>query len=143
MTEQEAEALAARLTKVWVPSSPQLAWWEVDGRALRFWAIVDLGVDVVYHQNTRRSINLTRDVLRAQTGLLSWHEGLPDISTTDNKAYYMDREAQYAQFAVQWLPFFRRGCWLSGCPIEATAHEKAEWIQGFTREEIEAWNLKF
>jgi hypothetical protein len=45
------------------------------------------------------------------------------------------------EFGVQ-LPFFRRGCWLSGCPIEATAHEKAEWIRGFTREEIEAWNLK-
>lgn len=45
-------------------------------------------------------------------------------------------------FTQQWLPFFRRGCWLSGCPIEASAHEKAEWMRGFTREEVEAWNLK-
>ncbi len=45
-------------------------------------------------------------------------------------------------FTDKWLPFFRRGCWLSGCPIEATAHEKAEWMRGFSREELEAWNLK-
>jgi hypothetical protein len=42
----------------------------------------------------------------------------------------------------EWMDFFRRGLWLSGADIEATAHEKAEWLQGFTREEIEAWNLK-
>ncbi|RYX82721.1 hypothetical protein EON83_18050 [bacterium] len=47
------------------------------------------------------------------------------------------------QFTAQWTDTFRRNCWLSGCPIEASAHEKAEWMQGFSREEIEAWNLKF
>ncbi|RYF45551.1 MAG: hypothetical protein EOO38_15815 [Cytophagaceae bacterium] len=42
-----------------------------------------------------------------------------------------------SSFATQWMPFFRRGCWLSGCPIEATVHEKVEWTRGFTREELE------
>lgn len=48
-----------------------------------------------------------------------------------------------AQFTAEWMPLFRRNCWLSGCDIEATAAEKAEWIQGFTRAELEAWHLKF
>ncbi len=51
-------------------------------------------------------------------------------------------ECQRKAFLEDWLPLFRRNCWLSGCDIEASAHEKAEWIQGFTREELEAWNLK-
>ncbi|RYF46035.1 MAG: hypothetical protein EOO38_14900 [Cytophagaceae bacterium] len=46
------------------------------------------------------------------------------------------------QLTEQHLPLFRRNCWLSGVPIEATAHEKAEWIRDFSREDIEAWNLK-
>ena len=42
------------------------------------------------------------------------------------------------------MPVFRRGCWLSGADVEATAHEKAEWMQNFTETEevMEAWNLK-
>ena len=47
-----------------------------------------------------------------------------------------------APFAAQWLDTFRRNCWLSGGDIEASAHEKAEWMQGFSPEEVEAWNLK-
>ncbi len=49
---------------------------------------------------------------------------------------------RHAELVEQWLPLFRRNCWLCGCPIEATAEEKTEWVQGFTEEEIEAWNLK-
>jgi hypothetical protein len=45
------------------------------------------------------------------------------------------------EIATEHLPLFRRGCWLSGCAIEASAHEKAEWMQSFTQEELEAWNL--
>ena len=45
-------------------------------------------------------------------------------------------------FNEHYLPLVRRNCWLSGFHIEATAHEKAEWMQGFPREELQAWNLK-
>ena len=47
-----------------------------------------------------------------------------------------------AEFAAQWTPPFRRGCWLCGCDIEASADEKAEWVREFTKEEIESWKLK-
>jgi hypothetical protein len=47
------------------------------------------------------------------------------------------------QFVARWMECFRRGCWLSGCPIEASMHEKMEWMQGFTREELGSWELKF
>lgn len=31
------------------------------------------------------------------------------------------------QYIDQWLPLFRRNCFLSGCPLECTAHEQLEW----------------
>lgn len=35
-------------------------------------------------------------------------------------------ENLFDEFAAHWLPFFRRGCWPSGCATEASGHEKAE-----------------
>lgn len=46
------------------------------------------------------------------------------------------------EFAAAWEEAFQSGCWLCGCTIDASMHEKSEWMQGFTEEEIEAWNLK-
>lgn len=43
---------------------------------------------------------------------------------------------------LQMLAVFRKNCWLSGADIEASAHEKVEWIQGFGKEEIETWKLE-
>ncbi|RYX82416.1 hypothetical protein EON83_19580 [bacterium] len=34
----------------------------------------------------------------------------------------------FADFKTRWMDFFRRGCWLSGCQIECTEHEKLEWV---------------
>ena len=63
--------------------------------------------------------------------------------TAQEKIIGTDDTNTNGPITTQWMPFFRRGCWLSGLPIEATAHEKAEWMQDFTREEIESWNLQF
>lgn len=56
---------------------------------------------------------------------------------------YSHQSEEAKQFVLQYDHYFRRSLWLSGISIEASAHEKAEWIQDFTHEEIEAWNLKF
>lgn len=52
------------------------------------------------------------------------------------------KQGRYHALQNQCLDFFRRGGWLSGVFLEASAHEKAEWMQDYTREEIEAWKLK-
>ncbi|BCM92498.1 hypothetical protein IAD21_04378 [Abditibacteriota bacterium] len=54
---------------------------------------------------------------------------------------YASSEALHQIFA-DWLPFFRRCCWLSGYPLEVSAHEKIEWMQEFIHEELQSWNLK-
>ena len=56
--------------------------------------------------------------------------------------FYDDEPPHWQDFLAQWTSIFRRNCWLCGYDIEASAHEKAEWIQGFTQEEVEAWNLQ-
>ena len=43
----------------------------------------------------------------------------------------------FEQFRAEQYPLFRRGYWLYGFDIEATDSEKAEWVRGFTKEEIE------
>ena len=70
--------------------------------------------------------------------MLSCHSQQRGIIRTDEIPDSIDQW----QFIDEYLDFFRRGLWLSGCDIEASAHEKAEWIQGFTKQEIEAWNLR-
>lgn len=45
-------------------------------------------------------------------------------------------------FSQKWYALFRLNCWLSGCNVRVTPAEKAECIQGISREEIDAWNLK-
>ncbi len=141
MTQQEAEALAARLTRVWQPSE-----------------VVDFGVDEdeFFYLATLSDESVALEV----TG----HEVPPSrfcISRTCNDGRYKARmtnewgqvdgvsfisgpeHQDQNQFITEHLSQFRRKCWLSGCPVEATAHEKAEWIRGFPREELDVWNLKF
>lgn len=143
--EQEAEPLVVKLTRIWSALAPFVM--EVGANAARF--VAPLSQDV----------ELRVDVLGSLANVLGSfsHYYLYEIGSDlcilgcDDKG---DRQS-FLPYVWDWTPVeslrprqskwmdsFRRGCWLSGCAIEATAHEKAEWVQGFTREEIDAWNLK-
>ena len=137
MTDQEAEAQARmeRLNAVWALDFR--SYFDFHTQTYAFYAVIKddpfeddpLGVCV---EETR--IELSTDF--AGYGLTAEWSGFIDEHTTRS-------EQGGAEFIKSWIPFFRRNCWLSGCAIEATAHEKAQWIQGFSREELESWNLKF
>ncbi|BCM88425.1 hypothetical protein IAD21_00256 [Abditibacteriota bacterium] len=152
MTEQEAATLVARLTRVWGSSfvvhnqgrGEYLFESEIQPSiSLRCGYQINLGPYGGLSfglANWRYAPRDLRLIARANGEIFSevcdWPFEPPFGLTIS------DLERELKPFAAQWLPFFLRNCWLSGCPIDASAHEKMEWIQGFTREEIEAWNLK-
>ncbi|BCM88904.1 hypothetical protein IAD21_00746 [Abditibacteriota bacterium] len=142
MTEQEAEIIAARLKRIWGLSEPMdileslSGYWVFNG-CLKEPAFVSIqikpwGIKPWDNRFTLYYLYYKDEVGNKESVLVC--RGTDEIR--------INPHGGWGQFAPQWLPLFRRGCWLCGCPIEATLHEKMEWIQGFTREEIEAWNLK-
>ncbi len=157
MTEQETEAWRERLRRVWggIPASEHprlLSDSETVNTIFQAFFSKEAHLRVFLTSRRRELIfNLIYEWDGLKIGLLgaSYDTGLsepvyllspPYCSSAEQRAGMFTEE--FAQFAAQWSSFLHRGCWLSGCPIEASAHEKAEWIQGFTREEIQAWNLK-
>ncbi|RYX80236.1 hypothetical protein EON83_29505 [bacterium] len=140
MTEQEAEALAVRLTRIWgIVRVRKTGLARNESRGFYFSASAnDFSFRADEDKPGALSFVLRRPLEEGYWGNLFCEEGR--ISGPSHlEAWESDLQEQ---FAAHWLPFFRRNCWLSGANIEATAHEKFEWIQGFTREEIEVWNLK-
>lgn len=144
MTEQEANVFAKRLVRIWRPEkvhrSERFSVGEPEEGFTFSAQLTPLTLTLHISCNAEGFYSRLNSAQVGSRGQLFFLRGdvfdslLPDA--TDEK------RAQQAQFTAQWLPFFRRGCWLAGLPLEATAHEKTEWIQGFSQEEIEAWNLK-
>ncbi len=149
MTEQEAEAWVIRLRRIWEPEKMLLA---ERNRVQGFTWKAKLKNGLCVHTATYRGemlfdINFEKDDGRHDESLIfdtqyNTHSG-PGLSTRFPESTGAEAEERRQRFTTKWLPFFRRSCWLSGCPIEASVHEKAEWIQGFTHEDIQTWNLKF
>lgn len=151
MTEQEAKAWAARLTRIWSQEEivERSAQWVVEDAQFRFEADYRDDVSLYFQVGGTGMDNISLDRTKYDSELreLTYRGEMGCNNDTGRIVVGIGFESErekhdFTQFADQWLPFFRRGCWLSGCPIEASAHEKVEWIQGFTREEIDAWNLK-
>ncbi|RYX80815.1 hypothetical protein EON83_26835 [bacterium] len=151
MTEQEVEVLAARLTRVWHPESVT-------------WSVYDWVVESELHPGIayESQLDVERDIrLRAHITLsapffhilLFLPSSIDTLQDCGGDCLWFGEEVELnqgtdapteetRQLVEQHLPTFRRNCWLSGVPIEATAHEKAEWVRGLSHEEIEQWNLK-
>ena len=152
MTELEAEVITARLTRVWAPLTHHYEFGGPYFDQIAYRGQITDVVSFAYHPGLSGPDNycfaLSRDVRHGcgtrRAGRIFCDSLVSDIQAQVPQDFEMKpkRVLEYAQFAQEWLDFFRRGCWLSGCLIEASAHEKAEWMQGFSREEIEAWNLK-
>ncbi|RYX81419.1 hypothetical protein EON83_24160 [bacterium] len=133
MTPQQANALAHRLTRIWQPEEAtsnlsNYGKFSFNGR----WAD---GLNLRIEQEDELQIELLHD---NQLLLTAYCDDLWDETDTCQPK----QRQKVENLVAHHLPSFRRNSWLSGEDIEATPHEKAEWIQGFTHEELEAWNLK-
>jgi hypothetical protein len=148
MTEQEAEAWAARLTRIWMPETDwvtQEDWlpqWIIRDRSFTYSTKVAPSIRLTYtsgYSPGTDTLSLYRRQDGKRTGSLFCfiQKAVVEVGLLDIANKHL-----FDQFDTEWRDSFRRGCWLSGVPIEASAHEKSEWIQGFTNAEIEAWNLK-
>ncbi|RYF31271.1 MAG: hypothetical protein EOO38_31690 [Cytophagaceae bacterium] len=152
MTQQEAQVITARLTRVWAPLSYHYEFGGPDFDQIAYRGQITTDVSFAYYPGMSGPDNytfaLSRDVPHGpgtrRAGCIFCDSLVSGIQAQVPRQLEMKpkRVLEYAQFAAQWTDIFRRNCWLLGCPIEASAHEKAEWMQGFSREEIEAWNLK-
>ncbi|RYG64047.1 hypothetical protein EON80_19990 [bacterium] len=143
MTKDDAQKLAARLERIWRTTEPVAVakYHEGNPDEATTWLLhthLPGHLELEFYTSERggmASVHLTRWINGKQDrGFLLVCEEESEWKIEDASDFWADE--------LKVLPFFRRGCWLSGCPVEASAHEKAEWIQGFTSEEIEAWNLK-
>ena len=149
MTEQEVEAFIERLRRIWSPQVSDVArhptndgmlWVHgqiLEGRG-RFSFCRDLAGE------SERVFLAHYSAQNSEDGRLDWNS--PSRTLTFHSYFYNGedingRERSCVEFANEWMATFRRGLWLSGCAVEATTHEKSEWIRGFTKKEIDAWDL--
>ena len=137
ITKPEAEALEARLTRIWQPLESHYRYSPGVFPGFDYEANLADGI-VLRVDNGDGELNF--DLVRGNV-LLMAKPSLGVIDVSDIYQTESDRE-EFALFRAEYLLFFRRNCWLSGCDVEATAREKAEWMQDFNQEEIEEWNLK-
>ncbi len=150
MTEQEAEVMAKRMTRIWANETLLVKWRLWKGN---FEFRIAMTSDTYFFAfgKEKLMLSLDRRQINKELPQARWHDGLKSgFLYYDNKnpakSIYTRINSlptqSFEQFADEWMPFFRRGCWLSGYDIEASAHEKVEWMRSFSREELESWNLK-
>ena len=152
MTKLEAEVITQRLTRVWAPLTHHYEFGGPNFELIAYRGQITDDVSFAYYPGLSGPDNytfaLSRDVPHGlgtrRAGCIFCDSLVTNIQAQVPREFEMKpkRVLEYAQFAARWMPFFRRGCWLSGCSIEATAEEKAEWMRGFTKKEIESWRLK-
>ncbi len=130
MTEQEAAALVVKITQIWVPERMNGGFlqWGLKDEEFYFCADIEKHIRFVRARAYKRSghrFSIQRIQGNYATGGLSWHSEDNLISMT---IFDGSLAKSCEQFAVEWMPLFRRNCWLSGCSIEATAQEQIEWM---------------
>ncbi|RYX83925.1 hypothetical protein EON83_12365 [bacterium] len=132
ITDQKALAFRKRLTKVW-----GYPFNRVFDQIMKQWTFnTTTRVD---DEEITIIVNEHGIVLRPLSSSGRLVVGLDGVMAEPS---YSPGTAQ-GQLEAEWLDKFRRGCWLSGISIEATAHEKAEWIQDFSEVEVKSWGLDY
>ncbi len=124
MTNEEAEAWAIRLTQIWAPEYLVVApkWkFEEDRFCFRF------NCEVSPDTFMEGRIFSKEPAIRLVSESHELIYGCGEIEMS-----YIARPVLFEkliQFAEEWMPFFRRNCYLSGCEIECTGHEQLEWAK--------------
>jgi hypothetical protein len=137
MTEQEAQVLSNRIPRIWASYVPKLVTRDTGNLPFEFVFTLRDNWKLTYICTSHTPFPL----------VMVTKESFEMVCLSDGTIHY-DMEHKHGMEKMPmdnpldlWLPLLRRGCWLSGLPIEASAHEKVEWMQGFSPEELEAWNL--
>ena len=147
MTEQEAEAFLRRATKIWVPYPYALgAQWERMSDGSFHLNVAEDTFVALYPGNQKLYLSYQKPLQALLYGnycTLECVSGQVECNWIgEPEDLTEEEESLLPVFAHRWSSYFRRGLWLSGIDIEASAHEKAEWMQGFTHEELQTWDLK-
>ena len=145
MTEQETETFAERLRRIWLPAATvSFHLWEEERSSWHLTAALSPEITLEVYTKEWEDVPFLRldhrDTTTKQQTSIMCNDYMRERRRAE--VHIFDGPFGNPPLATEWMEFFRRGCWLSGCPIEASAHEKAEWIQGFSCEELETWNLK-
>ncbi|RYX84670.1 hypothetical protein EON83_08515 [bacterium] len=140
MSEREAEALAARLTRIWMPdgSYGEGATWILQDGHFQYNAQITEGLEMQFGSrgaNRDGSFHLQRTRDGQITGHLYCLESEGELNSC--LPQMGGREEDFAQFAHFYSPIMRGYCWLSGCAIEASEAEQEMWT-GWQREREEA-----
>ncbi|RYX80177.1 hypothetical protein EON83_29760 [bacterium] len=137
MTEQEAEAWQARLERIWrLPYG--LSYSRISSEMVHFDAIL---ADKGQHDEAQLHI-IIEDHKPLQCYLLARDKSGGLCNTEDGRICIPDScpsPLQQQLFEYDWLPIIRRGCWLSGVPIDGSDLERGGWIWGTTFEELDTW----
>ena len=121
MSEQEVERFVERLKRIWSPQVSDVArhttrdgmlWVHgqiLEGRG-RFSFCRNLG------DGSERVFLAHYSAQNSEDGRLDWNS--PSRTLTFHSYFYNGedingREGSFVEFANEWMPFFRRGCWLS------------------------------
>jgi len=139
MTEQEAEVLLTRLARIWEAGTGEGVslhyeenFFSLEGKT---------GIDEAVSFDVEVKRGSVRCELIFDPCCFFVTDTNYDIRFCCYSKNQDEREAKEESY-LGLRDEFRKRAWLSGCDIEATAHEKMDWIQGFSREEIQAWSLK-
>lgn len=136
MTEREAGAWAARLTRIWMPdgSFGEGATWKLQDGQFHYIAPLTEELEMSFDpsdQNRNRGFHLRRTHAGRLTGHLYCPEDEGRVQNLGPLAGVSEEDS--AQFARLYTPLMQRYCYLSGCPIEASEQEQELWT-GWLRE---------
>jgi hypothetical protein len=112
MTEGEAQAFCRRLEIIWgvqtynYNAGSIFCWLGVNGMVVN-WAL-------------------------PKKPAIRWYAKAFCVSfASESGVYTNDPDEGHEQEMKDFLPIFRRNCWLSGCDVECSAQEQAEWTSWF------------
>ncbi len=130
MTEQEAQTLAAKLTRIWMPdgSFGEGASWKFHDGNFEYSAQINdelkmrfgggpLGGESGFHLKRSREGQTAGHLYCAQNGAYV-RSSNPQVG---------ESAEEFAQFAEFYSSLMRGYCWLSGCPIELSESEQETW----------------
>lgn len=125
--------LADNLTRIWriegkapALSTSQLADGEFCMGGYCFFEEQNVSMDMIFRNGTLRYLRLfDGDQDKGKCHFYVGASGkIEFFCKSDAQGRSLEVETRFKQ---KWLPMFRRNCYLSGVPIECTAHEQLEW----------------
>lgn len=128
MTQTEAEILASKLMSIWGTKQTDIERLELNIVVGHLQIGIPISDYIMFNMafiGQSYFLTLTRELEQVTTGRLYCIKDTGVIAT--DWLCEAEQQQNYKQFYCEYMNFFRRNCWLSGCCIECTATEKMEW----------------